>query len=163
LRLHSEPSPSEVIEKIQKAIIKKNWIEIVFCGFGEPTMRLDLVLIVTRWLKKNTNLIIRLNTNGHAFLLNKQRDTVMRLKDAGISKISISLNGHNEEIYKKICRPKFENAYESVLLFIKASSEVLDTEVTAVTIPKINLQILEEKAHEFGASFRKREYLTLFL
>jgi TatD family-associated radical SAM protein len=158
LRLNSEPSPSDIIQELQNILKEKDWTEAVFCGFGEPTIRLNSVLTISRWLKNQTNLIVRLNTNGHAFLLNKQKDIIEKMKNAGIKKISISLNGHNKKIYEEICRPKVENAYENVLFFIKASCKALDTEVTAVTNQKVNLQAIKEYAYELGASFREREF-----
>ena len=53
LKLEKEPTFQNIKEEIQKKINKKNWNEVVFCGFGEPLERLDLVLEITRWLKKN--------------------------------------------------------------------------------------------------------------
>ena len=109
LRLEKNPTLKEILSEL-KIINKKPWSEIVFCGFGEPLERLDLVLEVTRWIKKISSINVRVDTNGHGYLLNKGRNVIKELKKAGIDKLSISLNGHNKEIYNQVCKPIFENA-----------------------------------------------------
>lgn len=52
LKLQKEPSVNDVISELQNFINMKNWREIVFCGFGEPTERLDCLLEVVRWIKR---------------------------------------------------------------------------------------------------------------
>jgi TatD DNase family protein len=108
------------------------------------------------------NVTIRVDTNGQGFMLNKDRDVIWKLKKAGVDKISVSLNAHDAETYNQVCRPTFENAFENVLEFIKKAKEVLDVEVTAVRIPEINVQRLEEIAKEMGVKFRVREYVQPF-
>ncbi len=62
----------------------RKWVEIVFCGFGEPTKRLDCLLEVTRCIRRHfgKSLQIRVNTNGHGILLNPNRDVIKELKTA---------------------------------------------------------------------------------
>jgi len=159
LRLRGEPSVEEVTKELQRFINLKPWREVVFCGFGEPLERLDCLLGVTRWVKKYHGTPVRLDTNGHGYLLNPGRDVIWELKDAGVDKVSVSLNAHEEETYNYVCRPTFEKAYENVLRFIQKASKELDTEVTAVDIPEINLLKVEETARKMGVRFRRREYL----
>jgi len=159
LRLRGEPSVEEVTKELQRFINLKPWREVVFCGFGEPLERLDCLLEVTRWIKRYHGTPVRVDTNGHGYLLNPGRDVIRELKDAGVDKVSVSLNAHDGETYNRVCRPKFEKAYENVLRFIQKASEELDTEVTAVDIPEINLLKVEEMARKMGARFRRREYL----
>ena len=52
LKPEKEPTTEEVIEELQKQFNRKNWSELVFCGFGETLKRLDVVLEVTRWWKQ---------------------------------------------------------------------------------------------------------------
>ena len=163
LKLTQEPTVSEVIYNLKDVINRKHWREIVFCGFGEPLMRLDAVLEVTRWLKQyHAATTIRVDTNGQAQLFYKDRDVVAELKKAGVDKVSVSLNAHNQQIYEQICKPRFDNAYNAVLDFIKAAKAELRTEVTAVTIPEVDLAKIEQIASDLGVKFRKRDYVPCF-
>ena len=163
LKLRKEPSLNEVIKELQKVINRKNWSEIVFCGFGEPLERLDCILEVTRWVKKHYGKAVRIDTNGQGYLSNKGRDVVKELKNAGVDKVSVSLNAHDEATYNQVCKPEFENAFERVLEFIeKAKKEDLDTEITAVTIPEVDISKVRELAKRMGVRFRVREYIPCF-
>jgi cyclic pyranopterin phosphate synthase len=163
LKLEKEPTIEEVIEELRKFINRKNWSEIVFCGFGEPLERLNLILEVTRWVKKHYWKAVRVDTNGQGYLLNKGRDVVRELKEAGVDKVSVSLNAHDKATYNQVCKPVFEDAYENVLEFIKkAKEEGLETEVTAVTIPEVDLAKVKELAERIGVKFSVREYIPFF-
>ena len=163
LKLEKEPTTEEVIEELQKQFNRKKWSEFVFCGFGETLIRLDVVLEVTRWLKQYSLKLVRVDTNGQGYLLNKGRDVVRELKDAGVGKVNVSLNAHNKETYNEICKPVFKDAYENVLEFIRRAKETgLETEATAVTIPEIEISRVKEAAEKMGAKFSVREYI-LFL
>ncbi len=162
LRLRGEPSIEEVTKELQRFINLKRWREVVFCGFGEPLERLDCLLGVTRWVKKYHGTPVRVDTNGHGYLLNPGRNVIGELKGVGVDKVSVSLNAHDEETYNRVCRPKFERAYGNVLRFIQKASKELDTEVTAVGIPEINLPKVEETAKKLGVKFRKRKYYIPF-
>jgi len=162
LKLRKEPSPNEVIKKLQDVINRKNWSEVVFCGFGEPLERLDCVLEVTRWIKKHSGRIVRIDTNGQGYFLNKGREVVKELKEAGVDKISVSLNAHEKETYNQVCKPAFENAFENVLEFIEKAREEFDVEITAVTIQEVNIPKVREIARKLGVGFRIREYIPCF-
>ena len=163
LKLEKEPTSEEVIEELRKVINRKSWKEVVFCGFGEPLERLDLVLEVTGWVKKNYWKAVRVDTNGQGYLLNKGRDVVRELKEAGVDKVSVSLNAHDKAIYNQICKPVFDDGYENVLEFIKkAKEEGLETEATAVTIPEVDLAKVKELAERMGVKFSVREYIPCF-
>ena len=159
LKLREEPSIEEVTKELQRFINLKPWREVVFCGFGEPLERLDCLLEVTRWIKKHHGTPVRVDTNGHGYFLNPRRDVIRELKGAGVDKVSVSLNAQDEETYNRVCRPKFEKAYENVLRFVQEASKEMDTEVTAVDLPEINLLKVEKIAGKMGAKFRRREYL----
>ena len=160
LKLEKEPTTEEVIEELQKELNRNNWNEVVFCGFGEPLERLDVVLEVTRWIKKHYLKPVRVDTNGQGYLLNKGRDVVGELKGAGVDKVNVSLNAHNKETYNENCKPAFEDAYENVLEFIRRAKEAgLETEATAVTIPEIEISKVKELAEKMEAKFSVREYI----
>jgi len=162
LKLREEPSPEEVITELQKVINRRDWDEIVFCGFGEPLERLDCVLSVTRWIKKYFGKVVRIDTNGQGFLLNRERDVVEELKEAGVGRISVSLNAHDKPTYTKICKPNFEDAYESVLEFVEKTAKEFDLEITAVTVPEVDVSKVQEIAMKMGVKFRVRRLITCF-
>lgn len=155
LRLSKEPSTEELISALEKLDLSR-YKEIVFTGLGEPTMRFDDVLAVTRWLKKR-NLRVRLDTNGHAALINPGRDVISELKNAGIDAVSVSLNAESEEKYNKLCRPLHKNAYKAVLDFIKEARKAeIDTRVTVVDVPEIDLEKCRNLAKKLDSNFHIR-------
>jgi TatD family-associated radical SAM protein len=163
LKLTEEPTTDQIVTAIREVINKKSWKEIVFCGFGEPLTRLDTVLEVSRQIKKQHANVIRVDTNGQAQLINKNRNVVKELKQAGVDKVSVSLNAHNKQTYDEVCKPKFENAFTEVLNFIKkAKEEKMDTEITAVTIPEVDIVKMQEIAAGIGVKFRIRQYTPCF-
>ena len=163
LKLEKEPTLEEVKKELQANLNKKNWNEVVFCGFGEPLERLDIVLEISKWLKKKDTEVVRVDTNGQGYLLNNNRDVVKELKEAGINKVRVSLNTHNKVTYNEVCNPNFENAYEKILEFIQKSlKENIETEVTAVTIPEVELIKVREIAERMGAKFSTRQYIQFF-
>lgn len=141
LKLKEEPSAEQVITELKEALGKKAWNEIVFCGFGEPLERLDCLIEVAKWIKRSCGkpIVIRVNTNGHGYLLNPGRDVAAELKAAGVDKVSVSLNAPDEGTYNEICKPTLAGAYITVLEFIEKVKEKLDVEVTAVTTPEVDL------------------------
>jgi len=162
LKLRREPSPSEVIKELEGVINRKSWRELVFCGFGEPLERLDCLLEVTKWIKKHSGKVIRIDTNGQGYLLNRERDVVKELKEAGVDKVSVSLNAHNEETYSRICKPRFQNSFEHVLEFVEKVKGELETEITAVAIPEVDAAKVRQLATKMGVRFRVRKYVPCF-
>jgi cyclic pyranopterin phosphate synthase len=164
LKLSKEPSVANVISELEEVINNRNWNEIVFCGFGEPTERLDCLLEVTRWIRRHYGkpLVVRVNTNGHGYALNAGRDVVAELKAAGVDKVSVSLNAHDEETYNKVCKPRFAGAFAAVLEFIEKAKGKLDVEVTAVTTPEVDLHKVEDLAKRMDVKFRLRVCIPCF-
>jgi len=162
LKLGKEPSLNEVIKELKEVINRKNWSEVVFCGFGEPLERLDCVLEVTRWIKKHSGKVVRIDTNGQGYLLNKGRDVIKELKKAGVDKISVSLNAHEKATYNQVCKPEFENAFERVLEFIEKAEGEFGTEITTITIPEVDIPKVRGIAKRMGVRFRVREYIPCF-
>jgi cyclic pyranopterin phosphate synthase len=164
LKLAQEPSAAQVIAELKEVIHQKKWKELVFCGFGEPTAKLDCLLEVTRWIRQHYGkpLPIRVNTNGHGYLLNPDRDVVKEMKAAGVDKVSVSLNAADEETYHEVCKPIFDNAYGAVLEFIDKAKKELEVEVTAVTIPEVDLHKVAAVADKLGVAFRLRPCIPCF-
>ena len=142
----------------------RSWDEVVFCGFGEPTERLDVLLEVARWIRQHYGrpLRIRVNTNGHGYMLNQARDVASELKTTGVDKVSVSLNAGDKETYNEICKPTLADAYEAVIDFINRAKSVLETEATAVRMPEVDIAKTQSVAKELGINFRIREYIPCF-
>jgi GTP 3',8-cyclase len=155
LKLSKEPSEKEILEALEKLDLSK-YREIVFTGLGEPTLRFDVVLALTRWLKSR-NLRVRLDTNGHAALIYPEKDVVSELKKAGIDSISVSLNAESEEKYNELCKPVHKNAYGAVLSFVQEARKAgIDTRVTVVDVSEIDLEKCRELAKELDCEFHIR-------
>ncbi len=136
--------------------------EIVFCGYGEPLIKLNEVIEISKYIKKNyPNLKIRINTNGHANAIWGE-NIVLKLKGL-IDSISISLNAQDETTYNNISNPKIKNAYEEVKRFIRACvEEKIDTTASVVKdVPNhpIDVERCEVIAKSLGAKFRARDFI----
>lgn len=157
LWLTYEPSVKDIIFHLNSLDLKK-YKEIVFTGFGEPTMRFTVLIEVIKWLY-DQNLTIRLDTNGHAALINPGVDVVSELKRAGLSSVSVSLNTQNENLYNKYSRPLYPNSYSSMLKFAQECiNSGIKTRLTVVDIPEIDLKACERMAKEMGATFYIRHF-----
>ena len=115
LWLEREPTTDEVCDSIEVNL--GDCRELVFCGYGEPTERLDDLLAVARHLRESApKMPIRVNTNGLADLIAGE-STSARFKGL-VDTVSISLNAPTAEEYVALCRPKFGIvAYEAMLKF----------------------------------------------
>ena len=164
LKLDREPTTAEVKGELEAALGLKRWSEVVFCGFGESTARLDVLLEVARWLRKRGGSVpIRVDTNGHGYVLNKGRDVAEELRDAGVSGVSVSLNGHDEASYAENCRPAFSGGFAAVVDFVnKAKKAGLEVEVSAVRMPEVNLEKVGAVAESLGVPLRVRDYIPCF-
>ena len=112
LWLDKEPTVQEVIDSID---FTKSYNEIVFCGFGEPTYRINELVELAKYFKSK-GYKTRLNTNGQGNLINNKDITVM-LKGV-IDLVNVSLNMPNKIEYQKICVSKFgEQAFDALIDF----------------------------------------------
>ncbi len=153
---------SDVINQLE-AMKDKLSSEIVFCGYGEPMLKLDVIKETAKYIKETyPNTTLRINTNGHANLIYK-RNVLPELKGL-IDKFSISLNGENEKVYNELSNPSVKGAYEAVKDFIReAAKEGFDTTATIVTgykDYKVNKQECIEITKNLGAKFRERPWLN---
>ena len=156
-----EPSVEEIEADIDKRDISK-YSELVFCGYGEPTMRLDDMLEVAGCIReKYPEQKIRLNTNGLANLQYKE-DVTPRFEGL-FDVVSISLNTAHAEHYNSICRPVFgADAYEGLLDFArKMTKHVPEVVLTVVdtTIPPEEIEECRDIAEEIGAVLRVRDFI----
>lgn len=154
LRLGDEPTAAELIKEIDN---HPKYKEIVFCGYGEPTIRLEVLKEVARYAKAK-KIMVRLNTNGHGNLIHN-RSILPELKGL-IDTISVSLNGATAEEYFKTCRPKFgKDTFNKVLEFVKEAKQYIpNVEITTVTFPGNDVTQYQKIARELGVKFRLRVY-----
>lgn len=164
LKLPAEPTVEQITAELAGVLHMRSWEGLVFCGFGEPTERLDVLLEVARWVRAHYGrpLQVRLDTNGHGYKLNPGRDVACELKAAGVDKVSVSLNAGDKETYDEICKPTFPDAFEAVLDFVRRAKLVLLVEVTAVRLPEVDLEKAKVVADGLGVAFRVREYIPCF-
>ena len=112
-----DPTVEKVIAQVNGFGDLSRFKEVVFCGFGEPTYKMDEMLALCDYFH-GKGLKTRLNTNGQGSLINK-RDIPPELKGK-IDFVNISLNASCAEKYQKICRSQFgESVFEAILEFAK--------------------------------------------
>jgi len=158
LWLEHEPSMEEIISAYEMTD-KTDCREVVFCGYGEPLERLDAVLDTCRFLRANSDMKIRINTNGLSDLING-KPTAHLLKGLADT-VSVSLNASNKEEYAKITRPVFgEEAFESMLKFARdCKSYVPEVVFTVVDIISADeIEACRLLADKMGIPLRVRAY-----
>ncbi|MDZ7766321.1 MAG: TatD family nuclease-associated radical SAM protein [Melioribacteraceae bacterium] len=126
-----------------------------FCGYGEPTIRWDVVKKVADYVKKNGGKT-RLNTNGHGNVIN-QRDITPELEPL-IDKVSVSLNSVDPEQYSKLMRVKPE-MHSEMIEFAKKANKYSEVIMSVVGISEIDIEEAKRfVTEEIGVKFREREY-----
>lgn len=137
LWLDHEPTVDEVKDALQK--LPWNFIsEVVFCGFGEPTMRLPDIIELLKFIKKNhPDVKTRINTNGLSDLFFK-RDTAKDFENHLLDAISISLNASNAERYLELTRNPFGlQSFDALLTFAEHCKKYVD-DVAVSIVDKVN-------------------------
>lgn len=158
LWLSREPSAEEVLARIPADIAR--YKEYVFCGFGEPTLRLETMLEVAAALKAR-GAVTRLNTNGQANIIWK-RDVSGELKGK-IDKINVSLNEATAKDYAALCRPAFgEAAFEGLQDFARrCAAQGIETWFSVVDIiGEEKIAACREIAKRCGVTLKVRPYIA---
>jgi len=152
LRLAHEPSVEELIQSIGDPAQYK---EIVFCGYGEPLLRLDVVKSVAAWVKQQGGQV-RINTNGHGNLINK-RNILPELQGL-VDVVSVSLDAQDEKTYQQLCKPVFDNAFQEMLNFIREAKLCIpEVQATVVTAEGVDIDKCSVLADQLGVKLRVRE------
>lgn len=162
LFLSEEKVDMEELKKQLDAIKPENYEEIVFCGYGEPMLRLEELKEAAKYIReKYPHLKTRINTNGQANLVYK-RNVVPELVGL-IDSVSVSFNGENEEVYNAISLPKLSHAYEGMKEFIKEcvkhNIDTTGTIVTGYKNYKVDLESCKSQIEALGAKFRERPWI----
>lgn len=159
LWLEREPTTGEIISDILTRDLSK-YTEVVFCGFGEPTMRLDVLLETAKKIRAISNVLIRINTNGLSDISNGFTTSE---KMAGlIDIISISLNASTPEKYDDVCHSQFGlKALPAILEFTKSAVRFVPTVMMTVvdTIGEEEIENCRKLCAETGAEFKVRAFI----
>jgi len=154
LGLSRQPKAADICRAIPDDL--SDYQEVVFCGYGEPTLRLPTVLEVAEKLRKRYQRPVRLNTDG---LCNRvfRRDMTPQIA-AQFDAVSVSLNAADRETYNYYCRPPWPDAFDSVLEFIdKAARRLPHVTATAIEdLPGVDLDACRALAEARGADFYSR-------
>lgn len=159
LWLDREPTLEEIIADFDHFDVL-SFEELVFCGFGEPTERLDVLLEVARYFKKTYNKPIRINTNGLGNLIN-QRDIAPELAGL-IDTISISLNTPNADRYHELVRSRFgDQSFDAMLTFARECTQYVPHVVLTTvdtTLTKEEEKQCQAICDELDATYRIRPW-----
>ena len=159
LWLEHTPTLDEVLAEFRKFDMDK-YAEVVFCGFGEPTEALDVLLQTARFVKERYGKPIRINTNGLGSLVNG-KDIVPRFEGL-IDTVSISLNTPDRKRYYELVRPKFgEQSFDAMLDFarecVKYVPQVVMTTV-ATTLTAQEEEQCRAICEQLGVRYRIRPW-----
>ncbi len=159
LWLEREPDIGEIKAEFSKFDMSR-YGEVVFCGFGEPTERLDVMLETAAFVKEKYNKKIRVNTNGLGDLVNG-KNTAPMYKDK-VDTVSISLNTPNRERYLELTRSKFGiESFDKMLEFAKNVREYVN-EVVLTTVDTTLTKAEEEECRRIcegiGVTYRIRAW-----
>jgi TatD DNase family protein len=154
LRLDHEPDFAEVMSAIGE---HQGYSEVVFCGYGESLLRLELVRELAAELKKR-DISIRINTDGQANLVHG-RNILPELAGL-VDSVSVSLNASDGATYATLCNSPFgESGFSAVIDFLKEAKKHIPRVVaTAVTVPGIDMSAVKRLSESLGVEFREREY-----
>ncbi len=152
LSLDHRPTAAEVIASIDDV---STYTEFVFCGYGEPTLRLDVLLDVAKYIKEHGGKI-RVNTDGLANLVHKRN--VLPELGRYVDSLSISMNAQNEEIYNRHCLPAIDGSYQAMLEFLRlAPHYIKDVSASALEgLEGVDIQACEQLASACGVRFKHR-------
>lgn len=155
LWLDREPSAEECIRLIDLA---GEYEELVFCGYGEPTCRVDAMLAIARREKSNGHRI-RLNTNGLGNLI-CGHDITKELCGV-IDIISVSLNAADREAYDRLCKSDFgPEAFDAMIDFAKKCKESgAETVMSVVDVDGADVEKCREIARSANIKLRVRDYI----
>lgn len=153
MKKSEEPGTEVYINEIGNPSL---YSEIVFCGYGEPTIRWDEIKIIAEYVKKNGGKT-RINTNGHGSYINKRN---IAPEMAGlIDSVSISLNSYDPEEYARIMKVN-PSMFNEMLSFAKeVKNFVPEVAVTVVSSNEDNVENARKFAESLdGITFRVREF-----
>lgn len=160
LWLLREPSEDEILDSVFSRDLTA-YREIVFCGYGEPSIRLDVIRSVALKIKEKCSLPVRINTNGHSSLYHGY-DTAPLYRDA-FDCVSISLNTPSAQRYDEICRPLRQGSYEAMLDFTREVKKYVPSVLLSVVRDFLTPEELTEChriSDSLGVHLKVRDYIS---
>lgn len=152
LALPTRPAVDDILTAIGDPAV---YHEIVFCGFGEPTLRLKPLLAISDYIKSR-NGRVRVNTDGLANLVHKHN--VLPEFSGKIDALSVSMNAQDEAVYNRHCRPALTGSFQAMLDFLELAPRYVP-EVTATAIDGlegVDIDACRKLAESRGVAFRRR-------
>jgi TatD family-associated radical SAM protein len=152
LQIEQRPEIEEIITEIGDPT---RYRQIVFCGYGEPTLRLKPLLAIASYIKVHGG-SVRINTDGLANLVHK-RNVLPELKGK-IDSLSVSMNAQNAEIYDRHCQPALPGSFEAMLDFLRLAPDYIpDVTATAIDgLEGVDIDACAALATQLGVKFRRR-------
>lgn len=152
LTLDHRPEVEEIIDSIGDPT---EYEEIVFCGYGEPTLRLKVLKQIAAWIKEQGGRV-RINTDGLANLVNKRN--VLPELEGLVDSLSVSMNAQNETVYNKHCQPALPGSFDAMLEFLRqAPAYIPNVTATAIEgLEGVDMEACKKLAKQCGVSFRHR-------
>ena len=160
LWLEREPTEEEILDSVFSRDLS-TYSEIVFCGYGEPSIRLDTVVSVAKKIKEKHPMKVRINTNGHSSLYHGYNTAPMY--EGAFDCVSISLNTPSSARYDEICRPHYEGSYAAMLDFAKEVKAYVPTVMLSVVKDFLTGEELDEChriADSLGVYLKVRDYIS---
>ena len=152
LSLDHRPSVEEILDSFRNP---QQYREVVFSGFGEPTLRMNVLLAVAKSIKQQGGKV-RVDTDGLADLVHKE--SVLPEMATCVDVLSVSMNAQDAENYDRICQPGLPGSYPAMLTFLsKASDYIKDVRATVVKgIEGIDINECRRIAKQVNAAFTAR-------
>ena len=132
------------------------YTEVVFCGYGESTLRLKTLIQVAVNIKQRGGRV-RVNTDGLANLVHKRN--VLPELAACVDALSISMNAQDAATYERHCRPALPGSFDAMLAFLReAPKYIADVSASAIDgLEGVDIDRCRDMAEASGARFRRRE------
>ena len=160
LWLSHEPTLEEIISAFE-SFDKTDLHDLVFCGYGEPMSRADVLIDFAKYVRENTDMSIRINTNGLVSLIDPAFD-IEKMRGV-IDSVSISLNAPDKESYLEVTKPKFGiDSFTVMLDFAKKAKDIV-SDVAFTVVDVINDQQIEacqKLSDNMGIPLRVRHNVT---
>lgn len=152
LRLGAPPETAAIIRATGRPA---DYSEVVFCGFGEPTLRLQPLLQVAAHIKSQGGRV-RVNTDGLANRVHR-RNILPQLAQH-VDALSVSMNAHCEADYNRHCNPAMAGSFHAMLEFLSlAPAYIADVSASAIDgLEGVDIEACRQLAEQRGVNFRRR-------
>lgn len=158
LWLEREPTREEIWADLCRRDLKQ-YEQLVFCGYGEPTYRLHDILWVCDQVRKVSGITIRMDTNGHGSLI--CGEDVAPLFAGRFDILSVSLNAMDAETYDKRCDPDYPGSYQAMLDFVREVKQYVPRIILSVVdyqLPQEEIDACRKICEALGVEYRVRVF-----